>query len=210
MVERLEGRAFDSCEGIQDLETPNGVENFAGSLEGHICEPIEVFRQGQDCGRLPSVMFERQPGEEIRDYDPRFNTLLRRFEAVAGQVNPLIKAHVFLRKANLSAETQSQIVSAALSRYEYEPLRDAMLTASPRAGALRGSVPLSRKQSGAYASDDELEGEYQHRKTAQSRIGPSETVLSKTSVIRRSQGPARQTEAETSMCEMWSTGPLER
>ena len=26
--------------------------------------------------------------------------LLRRFEAVAGQVNPLIKAHVFLRKAN--------------------------------------------------------------------------------------------------------------
>ena len=27
LLERLEGRAFDSCEGFQDLETPNGVEN---------------------------------------------------------------------------------------------------------------------------------------------------------------------------------------
>ena len=47
---------------------------------------------------------ERQPCEEIRDYEKRFDILLRRFEAVAGQVNPLIQAHVFLRKANLSAE----------------------------------------------------------------------------------------------------------
>ena len=46
--------------------------------------------------------FERQPGEQIRDCDTRFNIWLRPFEAVAGQVNPLIKAHVFLRKANLS------------------------------------------------------------------------------------------------------------
>ena len=80
--------------------------------------------------------------------------LLRRFEAVAGQVNLLIKAHVFLRMANLSAEKQSQIVSAAMSRHEYEPLRDAMLTAIPRAGALRGGVPL-------------------HRKTVRSVLGPS-------------------------------------
>ena len=108
--------------------------------------------------------------------------MLRRFEAVVGQATPLIKAHVFLRKTNLSAEKQSQIVSAAISRYESEPLRDAMLTAIPRAGALRGSVPLHRKQSGAYSaqvveaqdeedeehvpeanetSDDELEAEYQ-------------------------------------------------
>ena len=34
---------------------------------------------------------------------------------------------MFMRKGNLSAEKQSQIVSAAMSRYEYEPLRDAML-----------------------------------------------------------------------------------
>ena len=98
-------------------------------------------------------------------------------------MKPLIEAHVFLRKANLSAEKQSQIVTDAMSRYEHEPLRDAMLTAIPRAGALREDVPLHRKQSGAYsaeveeaqdeedeeehvlkenmASDDELEAEYQ-------------------------------------------------
>ena len=127
-------------------------------------------------------------------------------------MNLLITAHVFLRKANLSAEKQSQIVSAAMSRYEYEPPTDAMLTAIPRAGALREGVPLHRKQSGAYsaqmveaqdeedeeehileaneASDDELGAEYQEAvalmtvaKRAQSSGGPSETVLSKTSVI---------------------------
>ena len=71
---------------------------------------------------------------------------------MAGQVNPLIEAHVFLRKANLSAEKQSQIVNAVMSGYEYEPLRDAMLTAIHRAGALRGGVPLHQKQSGAYTA----------------------------------------------------------
>ena len=180
LLERLEGRGFDPCEGIQDLDTPNGVENLLGHLRTNF-ERIEVFR-----GRIVDDFvydFERKPGEEVRDYDTRFNILLRRFEAVAGQVHPLIKAHVFLRKANLSAEKQSRIVSAAMSRYEYEPLRDAMLTAIPRAGALRGCVPLHPKHPGAYsaqvaeahydedeeehvleaneASDDELEPECQ-------------------------------------------------
>ena len=59
---------------------------------------------------------------------------------------------MFLRKANLSAEKQSQIVSAALSRYEHEPLKDAMLTAIPEAGALRGGVRWHRKQSGVYTA----------------------------------------------------------
>ena len=169
-------------------------------------EPIEVFRRGRILDDFV-YDFERKPGEELRDYDTRFNILLRRFEAVAGQVNPLIKAHVFLRKANLSAEKQSQIVC-----YEFQPLRDAMITAIPRAGALRGGVPLHRKHPGAYsaqvveaqddedeeehvlesneASDDELAAECQEAaammtiaKTAQGRSGPSGTVLSKTSVI---------------------------
>ena len=86
LLERLEARAFDSCEGIQDLETPNGVEKLLDHLRTHF-EPIEVFRQVVDDSVCD---FERQPGEEIRDYDTKFNILLRRFEAVAGQVNPLI------------------------------------------------------------------------------------------------------------------------
>ena len=59
---------------------------------------------------------------------------------------------MFLRKANSSVEKQSQIVSAAMSRYEYEPLLDAMLTAIPEGGALRGGVPLHRRQSGVYSA----------------------------------------------------------
>ena len=84
LLERLEGRAFDSCEGIQDLETPTGVENLLDHLRTHF-EPIEVFRRGRIVDDFV-YDFERQPGEEIRDYDTRFNFLLRRFEAKAGQV----------------------------------------------------------------------------------------------------------------------------
>ena len=127
---KKKGRAFDSCEGTKDLETPKGVESLLDHLRMHF-EPMDVFRQGRVVDDFVGD-FERQPGEEVK---------------------------------------------------EYEPLRDAMLAAIPRAGALRGGVPLRRKQSGAYsaqvveaqdegdeeehvlevngASDDELEAEYQ-------------------------------------------------
>ena len=50
LLERLEGRAFDLCEGIQDLETPEGVENLLDHLRTHF-EPIEVSTR-KDCRRL--------------------------------------------------------------------------------------------------------------------------------------------------------------
>ena len=97
-----------------------------------------------------------------------------------------------------------------------------MLTAIPRAGALRGCVPSSRKQPGAYsaqvveaqdevdekeaneARDDKLapgsSGPDDHSRATPGRGGPNETVLSKTSVVGRSQGKARQAHAETSIC----------
>ena len=64
LLERLEGRAFEPCEGRQDLETPNGVENLLDHLR--ICfEPIEVFRRERVVD--DSVCnFERQLGEEIK------------------------------------------------------------------------------------------------------------------------------------------------
>ena len=43
LLERLEERAFGSCEEIQDLEAPHGVENLLDHLRIHF-EPIEVFR----------------------------------------------------------------------------------------------------------------------------------------------------------------------
>ena len=88
------------------METPNGLENLLDHLRTHF-EPIEVFRQERVVDDFV-CNFERQPGKEIRDYDSRFKILLRRFEAVAGQVNPLIKAHVFLRKAQTTLEAQDE------------------------------------------------------------------------------------------------------
>ena len=70
-MERPEERAFGSCEGIQDLETPDGVENLLDHLRTHF-EPIEAFRRGWIVDDFV-YDFERQPGEEIRDYDTRFN-----------------------------------------------------------------------------------------------------------------------------------------
>ena len=98
-MERLEARAFDSCEGILDLDIPSGVENLPDHLRTHF-EPIEIFRRERIVDDFV-YDFERLPGEEIRDYDTRFNILLKRFEAVAGQVNPLVQAHVFSRKAKI-------------------------------------------------------------------------------------------------------------
>ena len=39
LLERLEARGFDSCEGIQDLETLDGAEHLLDHLRTHI-EPI--------------------------------------------------------------------------------------------------------------------------------------------------------------------------
>ena len=64
LLERLEERAFESCEGIQDLETPNGVEKLLDHLRIWF-EPIEVF--GRERVVDDSVCnFERQLGEEIK------------------------------------------------------------------------------------------------------------------------------------------------
>ena len=130
LLERLEGHASDLCQGIQDWETPKGVQNLLDHLRMY-CEPIDVSRQG---GVVDDFVgdFERQLGEEVEENAPR---------------------------------------------------RDAMPTAVPQARALRGGVPLRRKQPGAYpaqvgeaqdegneevhvleakeASDDEWEAEYQ-------------------------------------------------
>ena len=59
LVERLVRRAFDSCEGIQDLESPDGVENLLDHLRTHF-EPIEVFRRGRIVDDFV-YDFERHP-----------------------------------------------------------------------------------------------------------------------------------------------------
>ena len=88
--------------------------------------PLKYLSSGTDLW-----VFESQAGEWIRYSRLDSTSSSRRYEGVTGLANPLIKAHVFLCVAKMSAVEQSQIVSAASSRCENEPLRDAML-AAPR------------------------------------------------------------------------------
>ena len=74
LLERLEGRAFELCEVIQDLETPNGVEDLLCHLRRHF-EPIDVFRQGRVVDDFVGD-FERQLGEEAEEYKPRRDAML--------------------------------------------------------------------------------------------------------------------------------------
>ena len=141
LLERLEARAFDSFEGTQDLETPNGVENLLDHLRTHF-EPIQPQRRGRIVDDFVFDL-ERQPSEG--------------FQTVVGQEHPLIKAHVFV---NLSTEKQSKIVSAAMNRCECEPLRNAMLPTISRGGALRGSVPCI---------EELVEGQNEEKKYTSSR-----------------------------------------
>ena len=48
------------------METPDGVDNLLDDLRTHF-EPIEVFRRGRIVDDFV-YDFERQLGEEIRDY----------------------------------------------------------------------------------------------------------------------------------------------
>ena len=73
-MERLEGRAFDLCEGIRDLATPNGVDNLLDHLRIHF-EAVEVFRRGRVVDDFVCD-FERQPGEEIKEYEPLRDAML--------------------------------------------------------------------------------------------------------------------------------------
>ena len=68
LLERLEGRAFDSREGIRDLGTPNVVENLPDHLRIHF-EPTEVFRRGRVVDDFVCD-FEHHPGEEIKEHEP--------------------------------------------------------------------------------------------------------------------------------------------
>ena len=69
LLERLEGRAFDLCQEIQDLGTWSGVENLLDHLRRHL-EPIDVIRQGRIVDDFVGN-FERQPGEEAEEAQTR-------------------------------------------------------------------------------------------------------------------------------------------
>ena len=121
---------------------------------------------------------------------------------------------------------------------EYEPVRDTMLMAIPQARALRGGVPLRRKQSGAYsvkvveaqdeedegeyvieeneAFDDELEIEYQVTVAMMTIAKQRRAEANRARQFFREPQSSEDRKAQLdklkqkSLCSMWATGPSER
>ena len=67
------------------------------------------------------------------------------------------------------------------------------------------------------ASDDELEAEYQEAaammtvaKQRRTEVDRARQFFRKPQSSEERKGQTRQAQAETSMCKMWATGPLER
>ena len=69
LVERLEGCAFDSCEGIQDLATPDGVEKLLDHLRTHPSRPKYSDEDGlfTTSSTISSVSQERKSWITKRD-----------------------------------------------------------------------------------------------------------------------------------------------
>ena len=103
LLERLDGWAFDSREGIQDLETPKGVESLLDHLRMHF-EPIDVFRQGRVVNEFVGD-FERQPDEEVDV-----------LKAILGELVVLIRLKVVARVARVALVVNSMHFSIWISK----------------------------------------------------------------------------------------------
>ena len=62
--------------------------------------------------------FERANGEEIADFDTRFESGLRELEAAVGTLNQVLVAHLFLKKLRLPGDKESQVITGAFNKYQ--------------------------------------------------------------------------------------------
>ena len=111
LVQRLEARAFESCEGMQDLETPSGVENLLDYSRTRF-EPIEVF-----SGRL------------VDDIDLRFRASARggnqEVRATRRRAPGDSWSWCFARGSSLASKTVRSVLCPRMKRYEGEHVLEA-------------------------------------------------------------------------------------
>ena len=134
--------AFDKTKNSDPvrLKTEDGVDVLLSFLSEKY-EPRENLRIGQDRDEFLEQL-HRKAGEEIRDFDTRFEVALNTMETFCGPITPQIKAHYFLKKLNLPGDKQISVVTGAGNRMEYEALRDSAITAIPKV-----SVSCNRRRS---------------------------------------------------------------
>ena len=138
LLERFTGAAFQRTENLDPntLKTDDGVKKLMDFLSSKF-EPREAVRVGRVMDEY-TEKFKREFGEEIQEFDTKFESRTRELEEVVGvQLPPLLKAHYFLKKLGLPPEKESQIITGALNRYEYEALRDSAMASIPNVKMLR-------------------------------------------------------------------------
>ena len=137
MLGRLTGDAFEKTELVDPsiLKTEEGAQTLINYLKDKY-EPIEHRKVGKIMDDF-MFSFDRKYEEEIQDYDTRFDKELSRAEAAAGQLSPMWKAHLYLKKMKLGPEKESLVLTGALGKYTIPALRAAALSVFPSMSSFR-------------------------------------------------------------------------
>ena len=184
LLERREGRAFDACEGIQDLETPDGVEDLLDHLRVHF-KPVEMFRRGRVVDDVV-CNFDRPSGEEIKKYEPLSDAML----------TSIPQTHASRRGVPLCRKQSGVDYAPVIEAHDEEESRSSRKMRLP---VIR--LEIEHKDAVAVMTLG---------KQRRAEVNRARQFSRKTSVTWREQGPARQGHSEISMCERRATGSLER
>ena len=119
----------------KDLKVPDGVEMFRGLIKSKY-EPIESQRVGQIMDNF-MYKFRRNHGEEIMDYDTRFDKEYHKVTKAAGDLTEIWKAHLSLKKMVLLADKESLVLTAAMGFHTKQAIVKAALNVFPNISVLK-------------------------------------------------------------------------
>ncbi len=127
-----------------------------------------AIRVGKICDDFLAIL-TRKPGEDILDFDARFESALRETEHAVGILNPTLKAHLFLKKLKLPGDKESQVITGAMNKYQYEALRDSAAACITRVSILRGRETGDSGGSGGSGGFHSRHGNNNHHRKGQPR-----------------------------------------
>ena len=152
LLQKLTGDACDKTDHLDPntLVHEDGVARLLSYLEAKY-EPKEAVKVGSAIDEFIERL-ERRPGEEIRDFDTRFESKMKELEGLIGDFNKNLKAHYFLRKLKVGGERETLVIAGAGNKYEYEALRESAISCIPRIGMLGRTPPPPTPGAGFHSS----------------------------------------------------------
>eukprot|EP00971_Amphidinium_carterae_P327486 6458882-Amphidinium_carterae.1 len=158
LLERLSGDAFRKVETLDpsELRCDEGVQMLLAFLRDKY-EPLRPLKVGSLMSEFVDNL-RRNRGEEIRDWNSRFESRLREVEEYTGSMNPNVVAFYYLKKLSVPASVESQIVTGASNKYEYDALSRSALACLPRVSMLRGGSGDSPKPQGGHGGGGQRPG----------------------------------------------------